>query len=170
MNVSTINFGASKKVTLSNNNFQTVEIPPKNQVFEKNGKKVPANIGPVGGSAFAAFFTSAKVAPIIVGVLDNRDQINITKAKQETLQSVIKNTDFKRMTKHYAEHLKLSRQCEMDGYEELLKRYKKDLKTGKRDIALFSALGLLVSAGIVALRNANLNKKRAKLAAEPEKG
>ena len=55
MNVSTINFGASKKVTLSNNNFQTVEIPPKNQVFEKNGKKVPANIGPVGGSAFAAF-------------------------------------------------------------------------------------------------------------------
>ena len=74
------------------------------------------------------------------------------------------------MTKHYAEHLKLSRQCEMDGYEELLKRYKKDLKTGKRDIALFSALGLLASAGIVALRNANLNNKRAKLAAEPEKG
>ena len=32
MNVSTINFGASKKVTLSNNNFQTVEIPQKSSV------------------------------------------------------------------------------------------------------------------------------------------
>lgn len=170
MNVSTINFGASKKVTISKNNTQAVEIPPKNQMFEKNGKKVPANIGPVGGSAFAALFTGALVTPTVMGVLDNRDQINITKAKQETLQSVINNTDLKHTTKHYAEHLKQSRQCEMDGYDELLKRYKKDFKAGKRDIAIITALGLITSGAIIALRNANLNKKRAKLAAESEQG
>lgn len=169
MKVSTINFGASSNVSSSNTNLKKVDIPPKNQVFEKNGKKVPANIGTIGGSVFATLFTSALVAPTVAGIIDSRDQINITNAKKETLDAVIKNTDYSHVTKHYAEHLKQSRKCVMDGYDELLTRYKKDLKTGKRDAVIISVLGLLASAGAVALRNASLNKKRAKLAVEPEK-
>jgi hypothetical protein len=138
---------------------QQTELPPSDKKYEKNGKKVKANIGPLGGTALAIVGASCST-PYFTDLFESKKNIDkSTKIIAENKEKLpLLTNDFE------------IRSCQeiIDGHEELLEKYAKDIKSDKKGGIIAGIIGIAASIGAIAITNHLRNNKRAALAAEPE--
>jgi hypothetical protein len=147
--------------TAKQNVPQQTELPPSNKKYEKNGKSVRANIGPIGGGIFTLAFGSCLVSPCIANIIDTKKKIVHSEAVIEDHTERLKApsiTDFEK------------KQCQevVDAHKGLLESYVKDIKSNKKCAVIAGVVGLVTTLGTIMITNHLRNKKRAALAAEPE--
>ena len=152
-------FGAGEVV--QQNVPQQTELPPSDKKYEKNGKSVRANIGPIGGGLFTLGMGSCLVAPSISNIINAKRNI----AKSE---AIIEDHTERLKAPSITDFEKKQSQGVVDGHKGLLEKYAKEIKSEKKCAIIAGIVGLVATIGTVMITNNLRNKKRAALAAEPE--